>query len=257
MSNVAPYLLSALGAVCLYLMLPSGGPRRTVWIVLTGLVALAGLLLGWFTPYAAGLDRLAGPDGLFVFFGGAAVVSGALLISQERPVYAALWFVMVVLSVAGLLLLLGAQFVALVLIIIYAGAILVTYLFVIMLAVKAGMPEYDTRAHRPAGVCLAAFLLLAGYWMAQPAGSFVHRPYDPPAEARPKNDAERAVLVAAARREYIAEHTASLGRELFGRHVVALEASGVLLLVALAGALTIAERKIGSAGGTGAGGIVS
>lgn len=237
--NAIPFLLSALGAVCIHLMLPTGRPRRNPAILFTGIASLAGLLI----LFGAGVGspmQLAAKDWLYVAFGASAVVSGALLITQERPVYAALWFVMVILSVAGLLLMLGAQFTAAVMVVIYAGAILVTYLFVIMLAVKAGMPEHDTRSHRPAFACLVGFLLMAGFWMANPPGLYEAPPTAPPPATAA--DAEGAAL--RVRTEYVAEHTESLGLQVFTRHVVALEAAGIVLMVALAGSVVMAQRRI-------------
>jgi NADH-quinone oxidoreductase subunit J len=242
MSDPLPYLFTALGAVCLWLMLPAGdAPRRRSLIGFTGVLSLLGLVLFYGTAMAtsAGKADLNSTDWLFCIFGGSALVSGAMLVTQERPVYAALWFVMVVLSVAGLLLLLQAQFVAAVLVVVYAGAILVTYLFVIMLAVRAGMPEYDTHAHRPLGACIAAFLLIAAFWTALPRGEYpaAPAPADPTATASAEPTQERIDAAVVGR------HTRSLATRLFSRHVVALETAGVLLLVAMAGAIVMARRK--------------
>ena len=252
MNEPLPYLLTALGAVAVRLMLPSGGrPRSSAIIGFAGFASLIGLMLFYGTAWATSAPKvdLGSRDLLFCVFGGSALFSGTMLITQERPVYAALWFVMVILSVAGLLLLLGAQFVAAVLIVVYAGAILVTYLFVIMLAVKAGMPEYDTHAHRPAAACVAAFLLVCAFWLAMPRGEYP--PVPAPAEAAsvsasvPASPTEPAS--ARIRREYIDKHTESLAVRLFSRHVAALEAAGVLLLTAMAGAIVMARTKVAAA----------
>ena len=79
------------------------------------------------------------------------------MITHHRPVFAALYFVLVVLSSAGLFLMLEAEFMAFALIIVYAGAILITYVFVIMLAQQAPVPgeearqaEYDVIPREPA-----------------------------------------------------------------------------------------------------------
>jgi NADH-quinone oxidoreductase subunit J len=244
MTDPLAYFLTALGAISVWLMLPAGGsPRRRSIIGFTGIVSLIGLVLFYGTAWATAPTKvtLAAGDWLFCLFAGSAVFSGAMLITQERPVYAALWFVMVILSTAGLLLLLGAQFVAAVLIVVYAGAILVTYLFVIMLAVKAGMPEYDTHAHRAGAACLAAFLLLAAFWTAMRPGEYppTPAPVDVPAAGAP-TAAERHTPDSADR------HTQTLAVRLFSKHVVALEAAGVLLLTAMAGAIVMARRKISS-----------
>lgn len=247
MNEPLPYLLTALGAVSVWLMLPAGDKPRPGGIVgFIGVVSLIGLVLFYGTAWATSASKvdLGSRDLLFCVFGGSALLSGAMLITQERPVYAALWFVMVILSVAGLLLLLGAQFVAAVLIVVYAGAILVTYLFVIMLAVKAGMPEYDTHAHRPLSACIAAFLLVCAFWLAMPRGEYPPAPAPADAAARTASAVEPASERIG--REYVDKHTESLAKRLFSRHVVALEAAGVLLLTAMAGAIVMARKRVSS-----------
>ncbi|MCI0548029.1 MAG: NADH-quinone oxidoreductase subunit J, partial [Candidatus Rokubacteria bacterium] len=105
----------------------------------------------------------------FFFYVFAAVALGAALrvITHPRPVYAALYFIMTVLASAGLFVLLAAEFVAFALIIVYAGAILITYLFVIMLATQAPtedrtevLAEYDASAREPVAATVVGFLLL-------------------------------------------------------------------------------------------------
>ena len=86
--------------------------------------------------------------------------SAALMITSRKPVYAALWFAMVTFSTCGLFLLQSAPFLAAATIIVYAGAIIVTFLFVMMLAQQAGATTYDQRAREPLLAAVAAFLLL-------------------------------------------------------------------------------------------------
>jgi NADH-quinone oxidoreductase subunit J len=75
-------------------------------------------------------------------------------------VYSALWFAAVVLSTSGLFVLAGAQFLAAGTVIVYAGAIIVTFLFVIMLAQMEGKAVYDRSARAPGAAVLTCFLLL-------------------------------------------------------------------------------------------------
>jgi len=248
--NAVPYLLTALGALAVYMMLPSPRPRRRTAILFTGTVSLLGLIVLYGTSWATSGSKspFDGSDLMFVVFAGSAVLASALMITQQKPVYAALWFVMVVLSVSGLLILLGAQFLAAVVIVVYVGAILVTYLFVIMLAVKAGMPEYDTRAHRPVGACLTAFLLMCGFWTAMtvdwPASP--QRLVGDPGAAAAMLDVSsgRTAPDRVARAEFVTDHTAAFGRRLFSDHMIALQAAGVLLLTGMAGALVIAQKRL-------------
>jgi NADH-quinone oxidoreductase subunit J len=96
------------------------------------------------------------------------VFSAVRVITHSRPVYSALYFVLTVLSTCGLLLLLEAEFMAFATIIIYAGAILVTYLFVIMLATMPQVegqveeaPVYDRAAREPLSAVVLGFALIA------------------------------------------------------------------------------------------------
>ncbi len=80
--------------------------------------------------------------------------------TSRNPVYSALWFASVVLSTAGLFLLADAPFLAAGTIIVYAGAIIVTFLFVIMLAQMEGKADYDRAARSPAWATFTCFLIL-------------------------------------------------------------------------------------------------
>ncbi|MCZ6492566.1 MAG: NADH-quinone oxidoreductase subunit J, partial [Planctomycetota bacterium] len=116
---------------------------------------------------AAG-DEAGGAGTFFVIFSLIAIASAVRMITHHRPLYSALYFVMVVLSSAGLFLLLEAEFMAFALVIVYAGAILITYLFVLMLAQQTpegddqdGQPEYDRVPREPAAAVVVGFMLFA------------------------------------------------------------------------------------------------
>lgn len=151
-----PLLLSVgLGLVAIYYLLPR--PRGfPSWLgALFG--ALAVLCAGWllirvqaFTPEVL----------LFYVFSGIAIVAGGMLVTQRSPVYAALSFALVVLSTCGLFLLQAAPFLMAATIIVYAGAIVVTFLFLIMLAQQAGASDADQRSREPLLSALAGFVLL-------------------------------------------------------------------------------------------------
>jgi len=158
---------TALGAIGLYLMLPrERAPLMRLGLIL-GSMALAALFL--FLTRAAAAN-IAGPgDGppiYFYIFTAIMIASAVGVVCQPRPVYAALYFVLVTLAGAGLFVLLMAEFMAIVLIIIYAGAILVTYVFVIMLASQGSTggnvvaPAYDRRAVSTCIAITVAFVLI-------------------------------------------------------------------------------------------------
>lgn len=108
------------------------------------------------------------PSLYFYIFAFLALGASLRVITHPRPVYAALYFVLSILATAGLFLLLSAEFMAFALVIVYAGAILITYLFVIMLATQAPTEEfentltdYDLSAREPIIATAAGFVLLA------------------------------------------------------------------------------------------------
>ena len=168
-------LPALLGMAAVYLLLPR--PRRypPLWGALLGGVALvlaAVLLLSHTGPAVEAV--------LFYAFAGLAVVGGAMMLAHSNPVYAALSFALVVLSTCGLFLLLAAPFLMAATVIIYAGAIIVTFLFVIMLAQQWGSSDADLRSREPFFAALTGFLLLGALlWV-------LHRTYDPspPSAAR-------------------------------------------------------------------------
>jgi len=162
---VVLYLGCLVGAGGLALALPRvRNNLQMVGFTLAGAaVGLVLVSLGW---RANAVGQL--PSVYFYGFSGLALLSAVRMITHPRPVYSALYFIASVLSTSGLYLLLSAEFMAFALIIIYAGAILITYLFVIMLATQApgGPGEDDTapedaESREPAIAAGAGFVLLA------------------------------------------------------------------------------------------------
>ncbi len=101
-----------------------------------------------------------------VMFGFIALLGAVRMITHPRPVFAALYFILVVIATAGLFLLLGAEFMAFSLIIVYAGAILITYMFVLMLAQQspvAGVGDawYDRLPREALSAIVVGFVILA------------------------------------------------------------------------------------------------
>ncbi len=145
----------ALGFVGVYLLLPR--PKRTSPIFAGALAGLGLVLAGlWWTRYQGiWVEQI-----LFYSFAGLAVLGAGLMLGQSNPVHAALAFALVVLSSCGLFLLLAAPFLMAATIIIYAGAIVVTFLFVIMLAQQAGLSSADVRSREPFLAAMAGFVML-------------------------------------------------------------------------------------------------
>lgn len=222
-------IATLLAALSLWLLLPRGGGAKS-WPIWVGVVAgLASLAL-----FGSQLGRLGSlpADVLFFALGGLTVVASVATISFRNPVYCAIWFALSLLGTAGLFLLQGAQFLGLATVVVYAGAILVTFLFVLMLAQPEGQAFYDRLSWESLWAS-ASGALLVGILTAVIAGVF------PPTvtadgTGRPAItdlQRERGVLAAA--------HSAQLGGELFGRQLVSVEVAGALLLAALVGATAI------------------
>jgi NADH-quinone oxidoreductase subunit J len=154
------------GAAAIYFLLPRPRAYPAFWGLVAGVLAL---LLGGALLVQAGVvwqETL-----LFYVFAALAIASGALLVTQQNPARAALSFVLVVLATCGLFLLLAAPFLMAATIIVYAGAIVVTFLFVIMLAQQEGRSDADARSREPLLATLTGFVLLATLLYVVKAGS--------------------------------------------------------------------------------------
>lgn len=145
-----------LGFAAIYLLLPKARRSKPIW---GGVLAAIALILG--AAVMVRTDTIWQESLLFYAFAGLAVAAGVMMITQSNPVHAALSFAMVVLSTCGLFLLLAAPFLMAATIIVYAGAIVVTFLFVIMLAQQEGVSNADQRSREPFLASLAGCVLLA------------------------------------------------------------------------------------------------
>jgi NADH-quinone oxidoreductase subunit J len=143
------------GGLAVFWLLPRPSPYPWAWGAMAGVLALA---LG--AVHLVRAAELNVETVLFYVFSALAVGSGALLVTQRNPARAALSFALVVLSTCGLFLLLAAPFLMAATIIVYAGAIVVTFLFVLMLAQPEGLSSADARSREPLLATLTGFVLL-------------------------------------------------------------------------------------------------
>jgi NADH-quinone oxidoreductase subunit J len=173
---------------------------------------------------------------VFYLLSGLAIGSSALVIGQRNPMYSVLLLVASFGALAGLYIQLDAPFVAVAQIIIYAGAVMVLFLFVVMLL---NVPQEDgadwDRTHpmrQPAiarfGGFLALLLVVQLAWALLSAAGV-----DAPVGSRAGPEAVSSVR--------------ALGRTLFTDYVFAFEATSVLILVAMVGSLVLARREGGEA----------
>ncbi|MAX26536.1 MAG: hypothetical protein CMJ19_18745 [Phycisphaeraceae bacterium] len=271
--TAALYIASVVGAVALYMMMPRRGYTPVRFGFLLGACSLGGLwlFLGRELPAITGLPDAAA--GYYYLFGAIAIAAAARVITQSKPVYSALWFVMVVLAVAGLFLTLEAEFMAFAMVIIYGGAILVTYVFVIMLAADSGdasdedTPEYDRLPREPVAAIAVGFLmlslLLSVFAMHSEDGSTFPQNYQAQSESdafvitneltqRPVTELEAkikarnpdAVMPADLAKKDKLDNIEKVGLDLFKSHPLGLELAGVILLVAIIGAVVIAKKRV-------------
>ena len=156
---------------------------------------------------------------VFLVLAAVAVAGAVNLILQRHPIHSALSLIVVMVALAGLYLLLGAEFVAAIQIIVYAGAIMVLFVFVIML-LNAGAEERSSlsRMARYAGVPLSVFFLaVLAYRVARGSWSMAAQP--------------------------TVEHaTRSLALLLFQKFLFPFELTSILILIAILGALVLAKE---------------
>jgi NADH-quinone oxidoreductase subunit J len=163
---------------------------------------------------------------LFVIFGLVSAVSSVLMITRRNPVIGALFLIVNFAGLAGLYLLLNAQFIAVTQIIVYAGAIMVLFLFVIMLL----RPEHEQKIMSLKPVLKIFSFVIAGLVFMQ----LVYVIFFTSPGTTGDRDIDASVQ---------AGTVEAIGRELYTNYVLPFEAAGFLLLAATIGALVLAKKK--------------
>lgn len=283
LNPLALLVLCIIAGVGTALAMPTG--KVTIVRRLGGILALFGLV--GFLGYLGSLTRDSGSaillggqiNPFFWLFSVISVFAAFRVITHERPVYSALYFVLSVFGTAGLFILLWAEFMAAALIIIYAGAILITYVFVIMLASEGGggvasrdmameqLAECDKNSkdrwvasclgfvlmgaillvifnkaeHLTAATNPRTFTMLRGEYEADPvAPEPIASAMEPTPQELTPLEADNAPPAAAADLSPVQQ----LGLYLFQSQVVNLQLGGLLLTVAMIGAIMIARRQV-------------
>ena len=166
----------------------------------------------------------------FWAFAGVAIASALLCITRRSPVASALWLVNTLFNLAAIYVLLDAHFIAAVQVLVYAGAIMVLFLFVIMLLNLGRAGPTDIRGARGKLVAGVAGLVLA-------AELIVLRLAAPPGDLQlPAGAVAQTVAAAGAVR--------AVGQPLFQSYLVPFEITSVLLLAAIVGAVVLAKRRL-------------
>ncbi len=165
----------------------------------------------------------------FWLFAAITVASGAMVVVARNPVHSVLFLILAFFNAAGLFVLMGAEFLALILVIVYVGAVAVLFLFVVMMLdinfveLREGFLRY-----LPVGVVIGVvlfveLLLVFGAWVVAPeVAKSIAAPMPQPAEV---------------------SNTVALGQLLYTRYVYVFQAAGMILLVAMIGAIVLTLRS--------------
>jgi NADH-quinone oxidoreductase subunit J len=216
--------------------------RRAIPALGGTLLALSLILLALVIFRATSGKDVSGTGPYFWIFSAIALFGAARVITHPRPVYSALYFVLTVFATSGLFILMYAEFMAAALVLIYAGAILITYVFVIMLAASAqtseasplyGVGEYDLVSRDPFMAACVGFALM---------GVLLFVIFD---KGRAMSQSELVVPTPGMTpQESVHGSTQSIGDYLFVDQVVNLEVAGLILTVSMVGAIVIARRRV-------------
>ena len=162
----------------------------------------------------------------FYLFAISVCTAGFMVVLSRNPVHSVLWLILAFLSAAGLFILLGAEFVAMLLIIVYVGAVAVLFLFVVMMLdvdfaeLKGELARYLPLAGLIAMVLLAQLAVAFGAWESADQSALLRAV---PIEGAPKN-------------------TNLIGTVMYDRYLLPFQISGLILLVAMIGAITLTMR---------------
>ncbi len=165
----------------------------------------------------------------FYLFAGIVVASGTLVILAKNPVHSVLWLILAFFNAAGLFVLLGAEFLAMILVIVYVGAVAVLFLFVVMMldidfaSLRSGFSRALPLGLTIAALLLVEILLVTGAAQFGPiAPNIAHAPVDVSLHMT---------------------NTQALGALLYTRYVYVFQAAGMVLLTAMIGAIVLTHRS--------------
>ena len=162
----------------------------------------------------------------FYLFAGITVASAFMVISSRNPVHSVLFLILAFCSAAGLFVLMGAEFLAMILVVVYVGAVAVLFLFVVMMLdvdfaeLREGFLQYLPVGALIGLIVLAELVLVVGGWVSS----------------------GNAPQAAAARVPTDVTNAQALGRVLYTDYIYFFQISGLILLVAMIGAIVLTLR---------------
>ena len=161
----------------------------------------------------------------FYLFAATCIASAIMVVTARNPVHSVLFLIIAFVNASGLFILLGAEFLAMILIVVYVGAVAVLFLFVVMMLdvdfaeLRQGFLNYLPVGFLVGAILLAELLFIVGAWVIAPGA--------------PK------AIVAPLPASSVISNTQALGLVLYTRYVYFFEAAGVILLVAMIGAIVM------------------
>lgn len=165
----------------------------------------------------------------FYFFATLVVLAGFSVVRAKNPVHGVLWLILAFLSSAGLFVLQGAEFVAMLMIIVYVGAVAVLFLFVVMMldvdfaTLRAGMARYIPIGLLIAGVLLMLLVIEIGDWKISDQAAGLRQSPTPSIETT--------------------HNTLALGQIIYTDYVLLFQIAGLILLVAMVGAIILTHQR--------------
>tara|TARA_A100001037_G_C15076417_1_gene601970 strand:- start:686 stop:1300 length:615 start_codon:yes stop_codon:yes gene_type:complete len=166
---------------------------------------------------------------VFYLFAAVTVASGVMVISARNPVHSVLFLILAFFNSAGLFVLIGAEFLAMILVVVYVGAVAVLFLFVVMMLdinfaeLREGFLQYLPVGALIGLILAAELILIFGSWSIAPdAGQTLTAPALPPDQVT---------------------NTHALGQIIYTDYVYLFQASGIVLLIAMVGAIVLTLRR--------------
>lgn len=164
----------------------------------------------------------------FYLFAAVAIASAVMVIASRNPVHSVLFLILTFFNASGLFILLGAEFLAMILVVVYVGAVAVLFLFVVMMLdidfseLREGMLSYAPFGMAVGLILFTELALVLGVWTFSPEAA--------------------GALAAPAPALSVATNTEALGQLLYTRYIYYFEAAGLVLLVAMIGAIVLTLR---------------
>jgi NADH-quinone oxidoreductase subunit J len=164
----------------------------------------------------------------FYLFSAVTIASAVMVISARNPVHSVLFLILAFFNAAGLFILMGAEFLGMILVVVYLGAVTVLFLFVVMmLDINVSQMREGFLQYLPIGATIGLillvelFMVLGGWAISPDAAQVAQVPTPPPDEV---------------------SNTAALGNVLYTKYIYLFQAAGIVLLVAMIGAIVLTLR---------------